>query len=318
MTAGTAKEAKEGSARPIAIAIGVFDGLHRGHRAVIDALLERAREIGGVAWVATFDPHPDTVVRGVPDRPWITPPEERAAILHDWGVDRVETVRFDPEVQALAPEAFLDRVLGPGAPLRAIVAGPDFRMGRGRAGDRAYLEAIGARRGFEFVEVPFLSGDGAKISSTRLREVIVAGRMEEAAEWMGRRYALEGTVGSGAGRGAGLGYPTANLEVHPQKLLPAPGIYLSECELDGAPRPAVTYIGSAGTFGPGPVRVEVHLLDFAGSLRGSRLKTLLISQLRTDQVFSSKEELVSAMEDDLARARARWASAGAASPARGS
>jgi riboflavin kinase/FMN adenylyltransferase len=273
------------------------------------ALVDRARSIGGSAWVATFDPHPDTVVRGVSDRPWITPPEERAAILHEWGVDRVETVRFDPEIQALTPEQFLDRVLGPGSPLRAIVAGPDFRMGKGRVGDVAYLEALGSKRGFAFVEVPFLVGDGGKLSSTRLREVILAGRMEEAAEMMGRRYALEGIVGSGAGRGAGLGYPTANLEVHPQKLLPGPGIYLSETTLEGRALPAVTYVGSAGTFGPGPIRVEVHVLDFEGSLRGSRLKTLLISQLRADKVFSSQEELVRAMEDDLVRARAHWAAA---------
>ena len=306
------------NARPVALAIGVFDGLHRGHRDLMRALVERARSIQGSAWVATFDPHPDTVVRGVPDRPWITPPEERAAILHQWGVDRVETVRFDPEIQALTPEAFLDRILGPGAPLRAIVAGPDFRMGKGRSGDRGYLESLGAKRGFSFVEVPFLTGDGLKLSSTRLREVILAGRMEEAEEMMGRRYALEGIVGSGAGRGAGLGTPTANLEVHPQKLLPAPGIYLSECSIEGAPRPAVTYVGSAGTFGPGPVRVEVHLLDYEGSLRGSRLKTLLISQLRADKVFSTQEELVSAMEDDLALARARWASAGSSISSRGS
>jgi riboflavin kinase/FMN adenylyltransferase len=303
--------------RPIALAIGVFDGLHRGHRAVIGTTVERARAIRGAAWVATFDPHPDTVIRGVTDRPWITLPEERAALLHEWGVDRVETVRFDPAIQALSPEEFLDRVLGPGAPLRALVAGPDFRMGRGRTGDRAYLEALGSKRGFAFVEVPFLTGEGRKLSSTQLREVILAGRMEEAAEMMGRRYALEGTVGSGAGRGAGLGYPTANLEVDPQKLLPASGIYLSECSLEGKPRPAVTYIGSAGTFGPGPVRVEVHLLDFDGSLRGRRLKTLLISQLRADKVFSSTEELVHAMEDDLVRARAHWAAAGPWSPTRG-
>ena len=298
---------RPGASRPIALAIGVFDGLHRGHHAIVRTLVDRARAMGGSAWVATFDPHPDTVVRGVSDRPWLTPPEERAAILHEWGVDRVETVRFDPEIQALSPEEFLDRVLGPDAPLRALVAGPDFRMGKGRVGDRAYLESLGARRGFTFEEVPFLVGNGSKLSSTGLREVVLAGRMEEAAEMMGRRYALEGIVGSGAGRGAGLGYPTANLEVHPQKLLPAPGIYLSETTLDGPARAAVTYIGSAGTFGPGPVRVEVHLLDFEGSLRGRRLKALLISQLRADKVFSSQEELVRAMDEDLVLARARWA-----------
>ena len=135
--------------------------------------------------------------------------------------------------------------------------------------------------------------------------------MEAAAEIMGRPYALEGPVGSGAGRGRALGYPTANLELHPQKLLPAAGIYLSSNEIDENSLPGLTYIGSAGTFGPGPTRVEVHLIDQQASLRGRPLKTLLISRLRADQVFGSAEDLVKAMDDDLARARRYWAEAGA-------
>lgn len=298
-----------GSERPIALTIGVFDGLHRGHRVVIDATAAAAREIGGAAWVATFDPHPDTVVRGSEPRPWITPPEERKALLHALGIDRVEVIRFDRGVQELLPEGFLDRILGPGAPLRALIVGPDFRMGKNRVGDRAYLEELGRRRGFVVREVPFLLGasaEGGKLSSTLLRREIEAGRMEEAAGILGRPYALEGTVGSGAGRGTGLGYPTANLEVSPQKLLPGPGIYLSENDLSGTRHPGLTYVGSAGTFGPGPVRVEVHLLDFGGSLRGTTLRTLLIRRLRADKVFESREALVQAMDQDLADARAWW------------
>ena len=293
--------------RPIALTIGVFDGLHRGHEAVIAATVESARRHAGAAWVATFDPHPDTVVRGSAPRPWITPPDERAGLLHQMGIDRVEIVRFDREVQTLTPEDFLDRVLGPGAPLAALVLGADFRMGRDRVGDRAYLESLGRSRGFEVREVPLLKGDGAKLSSTALRQEILAGDVESASEILGRPYALEGRIGSGAGRGTGLGYPTANLEIHPAKLLPAPGIYLSYNDLGGGERlPGLTYVGSASTFGPGPVRVEVHLLDFSGSLRGRHLKTMLISQLRADEVFSSPEELVKAMKRDLERARAYW------------
>jgi len=294
--------------RPVALTIGVFDGLHRGHQAVIAATVEAARRRAGAAWVATFDPHPDTVVRGSAPRPWITPPDERADLLHQMGIDRVEIARFDREIQALTPEGFLDRVLGPGAPLAALVLGADFRMGRDRVGDRAYLESLGRSRGFEVLEVPLVKGDGAKLSSTALRQEVVAGRVESASEIMGRPYALEGRIGSGAGRGTGLGYPTANLEIHPAKLLPAPGIYISYNDLGGGERqPGITYIGSASTFGPGPTRVEVHLLDFSGSLRGRHLKTMLISQLRADEVFSSPADLVKAMEKDLQRARAFWA-----------
>jgi riboflavin kinase / FMN adenylyltransferase len=224
-------------------------------------------------------------------------------------VDRVEVVRFDRSMQELPPEGFLDRVLGEGAPLRALVLGPDFRMGKNRVGDRAYLEALGTRRGFHVREIPFLEAEGGKLSSTLLRREIEAGRVDEAAAILGRPYALEGTVGSGAGRGTGLGYPTANLEVSPQKLLPAPGIYLSENHLGGKNYPGLTYVGSAGTFGPGPVRVEVHLMDFAGSLRGETLRTLLIVRLRADQVFETPEQLIEAMDNDLARARAWWGEA---------
>jgi riboflavin kinase/FMN adenylyltransferase len=297
------------STRPIALTIGVFDGLHRGHQAVIAATVEAAHRRAGAAWVATFDPHPDTVVRGSAPRPWITPPDERAGLLHRMGVDRVEIVRFDREVQSLAPEGFLDRVLGPGAPLEVLVVGADFRMGRERVGDRAYLESLGRSRAFEVQEVPLLAGDGAKLSSTALRQEIVVGHVESASAMMGRPYALEGRIGSGAGRGTGLGYPTANLEIHPAKLLPAPGIYLSHNDLGGGEQwHGITYVGSASTFGPGPIRVEVHLIDFSGSLRGKGLKTMLISQLRADEVFSSAAELVKAMEQDLARARAYFRS----------
>lgn len=292
--------------RPIALTIGVFDGLHRGHRLVIERTVEAARSRAGSAWVATFDPHPDTVVRGSEPRPWITPPEERAALLHAMGVDRVEVVRFDRAVQELLPEAFLDRILGAGAPLRDLIVGPDFRMGKDRVGDRVYLEALGRRRGFEVGEIPFLKGNGSKLSSTLLRREIEAGAMEAAARIMGRPYALEGRIGSGAGRGTGLGYPTANLELTPLKLLPAPGIYLSENELGAETFHGITYVGSAGTFGPGPVRVEVYLLDFHRSLKGQSLRTLLIARLRADKVFESSQALIEAMDKDLEDARAFW------------
>jgi riboflavin kinase/FMN adenylyltransferase len=230
------------------------------------------------------------------------------------GIGRVEIVRFDAAIQALSPEGFLDHVLGAGATLRTLVIGGDFRMGKGRVGDRAYLESLGTSRGFDVREVPLLTRGASKISSTLLRQEIVEGRVERAAAMMGRPYELEGLVGSGAGRGASLGYPTANLEIHPEKLLPSAGIYLSYSELDGKRWKGMTYVGSAATFGPGPVRVEVHLLDFQGSLRGQRLKTLLISQLRADEVFSSKEALIRAMDLDLARAREYWAAGKLAGP----
>lgn len=310
--------------RAIALTIGVFDGIHLGHQEIVRAVVAAARRRGGAAWVATFDPHPDAVVRGVEDRTWITPPEERAALLHALGVDRVEVVRFDRSVSMLLPEEFLDRILGPHAALATLVVGADFKMGRGRVGDRAYLEALGRRRGFEVVEVPFRlapaesagarsGGAGApsarpgKISSTALRAAIEEGRVEDAEAMMGRPYALEGTVGSGAGRGREMGFPTANLEIHPKKLLPPAGIYISDNEMEDGSGRGLTYVGSAPTFGGGPTRVEVFLVDFEGSLRGRSLKTLLRSKLRADKVFGSSEELVRAMQEDVARARTYWA-----------
>ena len=308
------------AARPIAMTIGVFDGLHRGHAEVIAATVAAARDRSGIAWVTTFDPHPDTVVRGLKARPWITPPDEREELLHAMGVDRVHVERFDPGVQELKPEGFLDRVLGEGAPLRALVIGPDFRMGKDRVGDRAYLEALGQRRGFEVRQVPFLTlPDGAKLSSTLLRRLLEEGSMEEASAMLGRPYALRGRVGSGAGRGAQLGYPTANLEVHPEKLLPAPGIYVSENRFLGRSSRGLTYVGSAATFGPGPVRVEVHLLDHPGAepLRGKWLVTSLLARLRGDEAFGSVDELVLAMDQDRARAKEYWSSGGRAVPGTG-
>ncbi len=290
--------------------IGVFDGLHRGHQAVIGATVSAARERSGIAWVTTFDPHPDTVVRGAPPRAWITPLEEREGLLHAMGVDRVHVERFDREVQSLPPEEFLDRVLGPGAPLAALVVGPDFRMGHDRLGDRAYLESLGRTRGFAVTEVPFLMGDGKKLSSTTLRRLIEEGSVEDASAMMGRPYTLSGRVGSGAGRGTELGYPTANLELHPEKLLPGSGIYISGNEVGGRHWHGITYVGTAATFGPGPVRAEVHLLDYGlqESLRGCPLTTSLVKRLRGDQVFETPDALVRAMDDDRARARAYWES----------
>ncbi len=301
------------TARPIAMTIGVFDGLHRGHQRVIAATVEAARERGGSAVVTTFDPHPDTIVRATPPRPWITPLDEREELLHAMGVDRVHVERFDKEVQALPPEGFLDRVLGEGAPLAALVIGLDFRMGRDRVGDRAYLEALGRKRGFEVREVPFLQGkEGGKLSSTLLRKLIEAGSVEDASSVLGRPYALRGRIGSGAGRGTQLGYPTANLEVHPEKLLPAPGIYISDNGFLGRSRHGLTYVGSAGTFGPGPVRVEVHLLDHhePEPLGGKWLVTSLLRRLREDRVFENPEALVQAMDQDRARAIEYWSSEG--------
>src|SRR5262249_25970736 len=160
----------------------------------------------------------------------------------------------------LLPEDFLDRILGPGAPLRTLVIGADFKMGRGRVGDRAYLEALGKRRGFTVVQVPFLMGEedaarasapgspaatggATKLSSTPLRRGIEGGTMEAAESLMGRPYALEGVVGSGAGRGTDLGFPTANLEIPPRKLLPPAGIYLSDNEVGGTTTRGLTYVG---------------------------------------------------------------------------
>jgi riboflavin kinase/FMN adenylyltransferase len=269
---------------PRAVAIGTFDGVHLGHKRVI----ETALEAGPTTTVITFDPHPRTALGQRVEL--LTSLERRLELLDELGVAATLVVPFDLEVARLEPQEFAEQVLRPiGA--GPVVAGADFRFGRGRAGDLGLLAGMG----FEVRPVPLLEN----VSSGRVRDLVLAGDVEGAAALLGRPVEVEGTVVTGDARGGTLGFPTANLDVRPELLVPANGIYAGAV---GDTRAAVS-IGTNPHYGGRERRVEAHLLDFSGDLYGQRLLVELWRRLRDEQAFESEEALIHQIGQDVEQTR---------------
>jgi riboflavin kinase / FMN adenylyltransferase len=280
-----ARDVGELDLQPRAVAIGTFDGVHLGHRRVLEA----AVAAGLTPTVVTFDPHP-RIAFGY-EVELLTPLRRRLELLGEAGIEDALVVEFDLDLARLEPEEFADRVLRP-VGTEVIVAGPDFRFGRGRAGD---LELLG-RLGFDARTVPLVEN----ISSSRIRDLLRRGEIEPAAKLLGRPPEVEGTVVSGDARGGTLGFPTANLRLEPELLVPAYGIYAGEA--DGH-RAAIS-IGTNPHYGGEERRVEAYLLDFEGDLYGRRLVLELWRRLRDEQSFESEEELVAQIARDVEETRA--------------
>jgi riboflavin kinase/FMN adenylyltransferase len=290
------------------VAVGVFDGLHRGHLALFRRALERAA--GGRCVAVSFDPHPDLVLaREFRALPPLTPLPEKQERLAALGVE-LHVLPFTRELAALEPEVFVaNHLVAPFAP-DWLVVGEDFALGRARSGDVPRLRSIGIASGFEVEAVPLLAGDDGVVSSTRIRERLWAGRVREAAALLGRRYALTGTVVHGDALGRELGYPTANLRLHDEKCVPALGIYAVWARVAGESewRGGAMSVGIRPTFG-GKVRtLEVFLLDFAGDLYGLDVEVQFVDWLRSEERFESREALVRAIDADVALTRQRLAS----------
>jgi riboflavin kinase/FMN adenylyltransferase len=267
-----------------AVAIGTFDGVHRGHLRVIDA----ARTAGLRTTVVTFDPHPRAVLGGRVEL--LATLERRLELLEDARVDDVLVLRFDEQLSALSPEEFADRMLrGIGA--EVVAAGATFRFGQGRAGDLELLE----RLGFDVRRVPIVEN----VSSSRVRELVHAAETEQAAKLLGRPAEVEGTVVRGDGRGRELGFPTANLDVPEGLLVPPDGVYAGWAR---DTRAAVS-IGTNPHFDGVEQRVEAYLLDFDDDLYGERLVVQIWSRVREQRRFDSLEQLVAAIGDDVERTR---------------
>jgi riboflavin kinase/FMN adenylyltransferase len=268
-----------------AVAIGTFDGVHRGHRRVIEA----AQAAHLRSTVVTFDPHPRSVLGGGVEL--LSTLERRLELLEELGVEDVLVLRFDEELAALAPESFAESVLRAiGA--EVVAAGDGFRFGHRRTGDLGLLE----RLGFDVRRVPIVDN----VSSSHVRRLLAAGEVEQAAVLLGRPAEVEGTVVTGDARGAALGFPTANLAVPPELLVPALGIYAGAAL---GHRAAIS-IGTNPHYGGTERRVEAYLLDFAGDLYGRRLVIELWQRLRDEAAFGSEAELATAIDDDVARTRA--------------
>ena len=289
-----------------AIAIGNFDGVHEGHQALCHVTVERAAVQGGRPVALTFDPHPARVLS--PDR---APAElmtidQKSEALLGCGVAEVVVVPFTRELSEETPEEFARLVLEGSLRARTVVVGTYFRFGHNRHGNVEVLRELGGRLGFEVVPVEPVLHDGLPISSSRIREAVARGDVEEAQRMLGRPLFVDGRVVEGAQRGRSLGIPTANLEVEGETLL-GRGVYAGWCvapEADLAGRHScVVNVGHRPTFGGSTTIFEAHLLDFAGDLYGQRLRVELISRLRDEQRFESPEALTSQIRSDIDRAR---------------
>jgi riboflavin kinase/FMN adenylyltransferase len=290
--------------RAPAVALGNFDGLHLGHRAIVERTLARAHGRGVDAIVFTFWPHPVAVLAPARAPTMITSLARRLALLRELGIGGVVAQRFTRSFAALSPEEFVRSILVDGLGVSAVVVGYNVSFGRDRAGTPELLRELGEAHGFD-VEVvpPVLAGD-LQVSSSVVRRLIGAGDVAGAARLLGRPHALVGRVRRGDRRGASIGFPTAN--VLPRGgMLPPDGVYAVRVGIDGEPaaRPAVANLGSNPTFGGAGRRLETHLFDFDGDLYGRRLAIALIERLRGEIRFPSVDDLVRQIRSDAERAR---------------
>ncbi|HVA05605.1 MAG TPA: bifunctional riboflavin kinase/FAD synthetase [Acidimicrobiales bacterium] len=289
-----------------AVTIGAYDGVHKGHRALLRDLCARAEKAGLSTVVVTFDRHPASVVRPDSAPKQLTDLEQKLELLASCGVDRTLVVTFDRERAEESAEDFVKGVLVDTLEARLVVVGEDFHFGHGRKGNVALLSELGDRYGFTVVGIG-LTGDGADaVSSTRIRNLVAAGDVEAAAGLLGRPHEVRGPVVRGDGRGgAELGFPTANVQVADDIALPADGMYAGYfTRSDGSLHPAAVYVGRRPTFyQPGAsVLVEAYLLHFDGDLYGEAARVSFVSRLRDDKQFDSADALIAQMRQDVVNA----------------
>lgn len=292
--------------RGCALTIGNFDGVHRGHLALLRRLREVADREGTPAAVMTFDPHPAAVVSSHGAPPPLVWPERRAELLAEAGIDFAIVLPSTPALFRTSARDFFHDLLRKRLAIRAIVEGPDFRFGHDRAGDVRLLANWCNEHGIRWEIVPPVELDGIPISSSRIRDAIRAGRIDQAQEMLSRPFATIGTVVHGAGRGAALGYPTANLQ-DLRTVIPGPGIYAGLAKIDGRTYAAAVSIGGNPTFGEEQVKFEVFICDFSGDLYGREPEVVFLQRLRDVLRFDSVAALLDRMALDVAAARQRAA-----------
>lgn len=296
--------AAAGGGRPRFLAIGTFDGVHRGHQAILARLRSDAAQAGAEAVAMTFDPHPRAVVRPQDVPPLLVTLARRVELLQAHGAERVLVVPFTRELAALEPEAFVRRVLVDLLEARQVYVGFSFTFGRGGRGTPALLREIGAPLGVGVRQVGPVGGDGGVLSSTVIRRALQAGDVAAARRWLGRPHEVVGTVLAGQRRGRALGYPTANLPDTGQVLWPGDGVYAVRARWDGRVAGGVANLGGRPTLeAGGPRLLEVHLFDFDGDLYGRELTVEFIDRLRDVRKFPNVDTLREQIGRDARRAR---------------
>lgn len=285
-----------------AATIGNFDGHHIGHRALLQAVVHSARQTGGTALVLTFDPHPVKILAPEVKLRFLTGPQEKLTRFEEAGIDEVVLLEFNESFAKLSPEAFVKDVLVEGLRLKEIIVGQHFAFGHRRAGKIADLMALGERQGLLVHSLLPVEQEGIIVSSTRIRQLIQAGNVGEAANFLGRQYAIAGVVTRGAQRGQTLGWPTANLALPPDRVIPPDGVYATITVVNQQRLDSVAYIGKRPTFDGDERLLEVYMLKGRHDLYGRSIIVEFIERVRDDIQFASHEELSRQIASDVASA----------------
>jgi riboflavin kinase/FMN adenylyltransferase len=281
---------------PTAVAAGNFDGLHLGHQKILRFLVERASQEGLLSVVLTFSPHPERVL-GRKKIEMIQTVDQRLEGLRGYGVEAVLMAPFNRTFAGLSVADFVGHVLVRTLGARAIVVGENFRFGRNRGGDIRSLRRWGERAEFEVYPIAAVVRGGRVVSSSLIRRLLKAGRVDRAAEYLGRPYEITGTIVAGVARGRSLGFPTANLRAD-NEILPQ-GVFVTRTLVGAKEFPSVTNIGNRPTFGCGPVHVETFLFGFSGSLYRRRVRLRFLRRLRAERAFASRGALVAQIRRDI-------------------
>ncbi|MEX1037921.1 MAG: bifunctional riboflavin kinase/FAD synthetase [Acidimicrobiia bacterium] len=283
---------------PTTLTLGVFDGVHLGHR----ELLVRAFKHDGIPAVVTFDPHPVEVLAPGTSPRLITTIDERLELLEETGVELVAVLNL-AEVRHFSPQQFLDEILVGRLNVAAMTIGEDFQFGKDRAGDASFLADAGGRAGFDVDAVGIISEGGQLVSSSRIRSLIEVGSVADAATLLGSRYRVTGPVVDGDKRGRDIGYPTANIRPPDRKVTPGDGVYATVTRVGQDEYMSATNVGTRPTFGGGERLIEAHILNFEGDIYGEDVTIEFVERLRPELEFKSVAELLEHMEDDVKRSR---------------
>jgi riboflavin kinase/FMN adenylyltransferase len=289
---------------PLFLAIGVFDGAHLGHQAVISTSARHAKDVGGTPVVVTFDPHPARVLRPEDAPHLLTATQHKIALIRDLGVTHLLVLQFDRQFAATAPEEFVRQLVTNSRPLREICVGHEWSFGKGRAGNLALLKELGTAYNFDVVGVPAVTMNGEVVSSTAIRRAIADGDLIKATQMLGREYTILGTVKAGEKLGRKLGFPTANLSAHSEQF-PPNGVYIAEARLGGNLYRGVANLGYRPTVSAGdPERLlELHLFDMNKDIYGEEIEVRFLRYLRPEQKFENVEALAAQISRDVAQAR---------------
>jgi riboflavin kinase/FMN adenylyltransferase len=289
---------------PVFLAIGVFDGVHLGHQAVISTSAEHAEAANGTAVVVTFDPHPEKILRPETAPHLLTATPHKIALIRNFGVAHLLIIAFDKQFAATEPEDFVQQLVKHSKPLREICVGHEWLFGKNRRGNLELLKKLGAQFEFNVIGVPPIAVNGEIVSSTAIRQAVEAGDFTKATEMLGREYTILGTVVRGDDLGKKIGFPTANLSAHNEQF-PPNGVYFAEAKLDAARYPGVVNLGYRPTVSSSKAErvLEIHLFDFDREIYGKDLEVRFIRYLRPEKKFENVDALVRQIKADVIYAR---------------